>query len=67
MAKSKVITIVVLCISLALLVLGVVYLDTARGDKPMNKIQSSVLPDVRIPPIDVAASTKMETATFALG
>ena len=67
LAKSKVITIVVLCISLALLVLGSVYLDTAKGDKSMNKTQSSVLPDVRIPPIDVAASTKMETATFALG
>ena len=67
LAKSKVIATVALGISLASLLLGAVYLDTAKEDKPINKMQSSVLPDVRIPPIDVAASTKMETATFALG
>jgi len=67
LAKNKVIRIVMLGISLALLVLGAVYLGTAKGDKPMNKVQSSVLPVVGIPPIDVAAPTKTETATFALG
>ncbi len=67
LAKSKVIATVALVISLASLVLGAVYLDTVKEDKPMNKTQSSVLPDIRIPPIDVAVSTKMETATFALG
>ena len=67
MAKRKLITVLVSCISLAGLVLGAVYLDGAKEDKLMDRAESSVLPDNKIPPIDIAAPNKTETATFALG
>ena len=67
MLKRKIITVLVLVLSLTGLVLGTVYLDAAKEDKSMNRAESNVLSDTKIPPIDVAAPAETETATFALG
>jgi hypothetical protein len=58
------ILVVVCCVGL---VLGVIYLASTKEKETMALTETEVRTRAATPPIDVAAPTRTETATFALG
>jgi hypothetical protein len=66
-ATAPPLRIVVVGASVVGLVLGAIYLGSAKERKAMTLTKASSVRKAVIPPIDASVPAKMETATFGLG